>query len=160
MTRRGSLAYYFCAVVCGSFFLAAAYYGYSLTTRSSGEHVGRDFLVTYFFTLMLGLLPLLLSAFLLRRLATAFRWQTAWPWIFVGAAFFLGLVQGLGRLGNAVQSDRLVVEWWRLALSFALAGPMLAIKQPLMLPLPAGALTAFLLYRVHRAFDSKPEVQR
>jgi hypothetical protein len=29
---------------------------------------------------------------------------------------------------------------------------MLAVKQPWWLPLPAGAVTAFLLYRIHRAF--------
>lgn len=152
MTRRGSLAYYFAAITLGSFFLAVTYFGYSLATGAPRENIGRDFLVTYFFTVMLTLLPMLLWAFLLRRAAVAFRWSAPWPWMLAGAALFLALMQALGWLGNAVQTDKLVVEWWRMALMFVLVGPMLAVQQPFWLPLPAGAVTAFLLYRVQRAF--------
>jgi hypothetical protein len=152
MTRRGSLAYYFAAVTLGSYFLAVTYYLFSLFDGATRENIGRDFLVTFFFTVMLTLVPMLLCAFLLRRTAVAFRWSAPWPWMLAGAALFLALVQGLGWLGNALQTDKLVVEWWRMALMFILVGPMLAIKQPFWLPLPAGAVTAFLLYRIHRAF--------
>ncbi|MCL4522332.1 MAG: hypothetical protein M1453_14710 [Acidobacteria bacterium] len=155
MTRRGSLAYYFAAITLGSFFLAVTYYMHFLLSGASRENIGRDFLVTFFFTVMLTVLPMLLCAFLLRRAAVTFRWQTPWPWMLAGAALFLALVQALGWLGNAVQTDRLVVEWWRMALTFVLMGPMLAIKQPWWLPLPAGALTAWLLLRTHRAFDER-----
>ena len=119
------------------------------------ENVARDFLVVFFFTVMLTLLPMLLCAFLLRRAAVAFRWQTPWPWMLAGAALFLAVVQALGWLGNIVQTNRMVVEWWRLPLMFVLAGPMMAIKQPWWLPLPAGALTAWLLFRIHRAFETR-----
>ncbi len=152
MTRRGSLAYYFAAITLGSFFLAVSYYVHFLLHGAPRENIGRDFLVTFFFAVMLTLLPMLLCAFLLRRAAVALRWSAPWPWMFAGATLFLTLVQGLGWLGNAVQTDKLVVEWWRMALTFALVGPMLAVKQPFWLPLPAGAVTAFLLYRIHRAF--------
>jgi hypothetical protein len=152
MTRRGSLAYYFAAVTLGSFFLAVTYYLHFLLHGAPRENIGRDFLVTFFFTVMLTLLPMLLCAFLLRRAAVAFRWSALWPWILAGALLFLALVQAFGWLGNAVQTNKLVVEWWRMALTFVLVGPMLAIKQPWWLPLPAGALTAWLLFRIHRAF--------
>jgi len=155
MTRRGSLAYYFAAITLGSFFLAVTYYVHFLLNGAPRENIGRDFLVTFFFTVMLTLLPMLLCAFLLRRVAVAFRWSAPWPWMLAGAALFLALVQALGWLGNALQTDRLVVEWWRMALTFLLVGPMLAIKQPWWLPLPAGALTAWLLFRIHSAFETR-----
>jgi len=156
MTRRASIAYYFAAITLGSFFLAVTYYVHFLMTGAPRENIGRDFLATYFFTLMLTLVPMLLCAFLLRRAAVAFRWSAPWPWMLVGAALFLAIVQALGWLGNAFESDKMVVEWWRMVLTFVLVGPMLAVKQPFWLPLPAGALTAFLLYRVHRAFEDAP----
>ncbi len=106
--------------------------------------------------MMLTLLPMLLCAFLLRRAAVAFRWSTPWPWMLACAALFLALVQALGWLGNVVQTTKMVVEWWRMALMVVLVGPMLAIKQPWWLPLPAGALTAWLLFRIHRAFETHP----
>ncbi|MBI1749173.1 MAG: hypothetical protein HY234_02735 [Acidobacteria bacterium] len=137
MTRRGSLAYYFAAITLGSFFLAVTYYAHLLLDGAPRENIGRDFLVTYFFTVMLTLVPMLLCAFLLRRVAVAFRWSAPWPWMLCGAGLFLTLVQALGWLGNAVQTDKLVVESWRMALMFLLVGPMLAVKQPFWLPLPA-----------------------
>jgi hypothetical protein len=154
MTHRGSLAYYLAAVTLGSFFLAVTYYVDFLLHGAARENIGRDFLVTYFFTVMLTLVPMLLSAFLLRRAAVAFRWSAPWSWMLAGAALFLALVQGLGWLGNVVQTDKLVVEWWRMALTFVLVGPMLAVKQAFWLPLPAGAFTAWLLFRVHSAFET------
>ena len=155
MTRRGSLAYYFAAITLGSFFLAVTYYAHFLLSGAPRENVGRDFLVTFFFTVMLTLLPMLLCAFLLRRAAVSFRWSAPWSWVLAGAMLFLVLVQGFGWLGNAVQTNKMVVEWWRMALTFLLVGPMLAVKQPWWLPLPAGALTAWLLFRIDRAFDAK-----
>ncbi|HEV8383313.1 MAG TPA: hypothetical protein VGQ11_00470 [Candidatus Acidoferrales bacterium] len=152
MTRRGSLAYYFAAVTLGSFFLAVTYYIHFLLHGAPWDHIGRDFLVTFFFTVMLTLLPMLLCAFLLRRAAVALHWHSTWPWILAGAALFLATVQSLGWLGNIVNTNRMVVPWWRMALMFILVGPMLAVKQPWWLPLPAGALTAWLLARIHRAF--------
>jgi hypothetical protein len=156
MTRRGSLAYYFAAIALGSFFLAVTYYAHFLSHGAPRENIGRDFLVTYFFAVMLTLLPMLLCAFLLRRAAVVFRWSAPWPWMLAGAALFLALVQALGWLGNAVETNKLVVEWWRMALMVVLVGPMLAAKQPFWLPLPAGALTAWLLFRIHRAFEERP----
>lgn len=154
MTRRGSLAYYFAAVTLGSFFLAVTYYVHFLLHGAPRDNMGRDFLVTFFFTFMLTLLPMLLAAFLLRRAAVAFRWSAPWPWMLAGAALFLALVQGFGWLGNVVQTNKMVVEWWRMALMFVLVGPMLAVKQPWWLPLPAGALTAWLLFSIHHAFET------
>ena len=155
MTRRGSLIYYFGAVTLGSFFLAATYFIYSMLQGGSRENIGRDFLFSYFFTMMLTLLPLLFCAFLLRRAAMAFRWGSPWPWMLAGAALFLAMVQALGWMGHAIQSDKMVVEWWRATLMVLLIGPTLAVKQPWWLPLPAGALTAWLLHRIHRAFETQ-----
>ena len=154
MTRRGSLAYYFGAVTLGSFFLAVTYYAYFLTHGSPHEHVARDFLVVFFFTVMLTLLPMLLCAFLLRRAAVALRWQSPWVWMSAGAMLFLGFVQGFGWLGNIVNTNRMIVPWWRMTLMFILVGPLFAAKQPWWLPLPAGAVTAWLLARIHRAFET------
>lgn len=154
MTRRGSIAYYSAVVVCGSFFLAATYYPYFLTQGAPTAHWARDFIVTYFFTVLVTFSPLVLVAFLLRRLARRFRWNSRWLWILTGTALFAAIVWLLGQVGEALQSTRGAVSWWRMALMFFLVGPMLALKNPFWLVIPPGALTSLVLYLIDRAFET------
>lgn len=158
MTRRGSIAYYSAGIVCGSFFLAASYYGYFLWMGASSQHWGRDFLYIYMLTIPLGLLPQLLAAWTLRRLARRFAWRSFAVWLVAGSVIWLGLLWVFGQLGTAVQATRGVPGWYypKLAAMFLLVGPMYAVQQPLWIPLPAAVATVWVLYTVHRAFEERP----
>ena len=155
MTRRGSIAYYLAGVVCGSFFFSASYYAYFVIAKgASSRNWGRDFLFVYFLTALFGFLPQLLGAWLLRRIATRFAWTTMLSWLLGGSAVFVVIVWGVGQLG-------LLVERWQLPLSVkaslmsALFGPMFVALQPLWVPIPAAAATAWVLFTVHRAFAER-----
>jgi len=158
MTRRGSIAYYLAAVVCGSFFLAVSYYGSLLWTGASRQNWGRDFLFIYVITIPLALLPQLLSAWLLRRLA----WRVAprsWPvWLAAGTIIWLAVLWSVGQVGAAVEQIRPSPAWVNLkvVVMFLLVGPMYASQQPLWIPVPAAAATAWVVFLVHRAFEEQP----
>lgn len=155
MTRRGSIAYYSAGIVSGSFFLAASYYGYFLWMGASSSHWGRDLLYIYMLTIPLGLLPQLLAAWALRRLAGRLAWRHIAIWLVAGSVIWLGLLWVFGQLGVAVQATRGTPGWYytKLAAMFLLVGPMYAVQQPLWIPLPAAVATAWVLYTVHRAFE-------
>ncbi len=162
MTRRGSIAYYSAGVVCGSFFLAASYYGFFLWTGASSQHWGRDFLYIYMLTIPLALLPQLLAAWTLRRLARSFAWRSLAIWLVVGPLLWLGLLWVVGQLGVAVQATKFGAQWVNLkvAVMFLLVGPWFAVQQPLWIPLPAAVATAWVLYSVHRAFEEHSPQER
>ena len=155
MTRRGSIAYYFAGIVCGSFFLAASYYGFLLSTGASSRQWGRDFLYIYFITIPLALLPQLFSAWLLRRIAARLAPRSLPVWLVCGALAWLAVFWSVGQLGVAVNQLRPQGAWTNLkvAVMFVLVGPMFAVQQPLWIPLPAAAATAWVLFLVHRAFE-------
>ncbi len=161
MTRRGSIAYYLAAVVCGSFFLSASYYGFFLWMGASSQHWGRDFLYVYMLTIPLGLLPQLLAAWAVRRLACLFAWRDLAMWLAAGSVIWLGLLWTIGQLGIAVQATPSSPEWGyaKLGAMFLLVGPMYAVEQPLWIPLPAAVATAWVLFTVHRAFEEQAKEQ-
>jgi hypothetical protein len=155
MTRRGSIAYYLAAAVCGSFFLAVCYFVYFQFAGSDSQHWGRDFLFLYFFAILFASLPVALGAWLLRRLVAKLDWKQAWQWLLAGTSVFLAVVWGLGRIGVAlVDAD----APGAVALMPLLGGPMFAALYPPWIPLPAAAATAATLFLVHRAFD-EPRVE-
>ena len=154
MTRRGSLAYYLAAWICGCFFMSALIWVKDLTAGASFELITMrsafGLLFFSFYGLILGAAAALLGAFLLRRLMTLVHWEYAWQWALAGGALAPILVGALG-------------AWWRHAtlapvragprwLSLLAFGPSVVLEAGLWLAIPAGAATAFVLYRVHRAF--------
>ncbi len=157
MTRRGSIAYYLAAVVCGSFFLAATYYAYFLAKGAGSQRWGRDFLFVYFFTIAFGFLPQLLGAWVLRRLALRLAWKGVLPWLLAGTAIWVALVWCVVQLGTAVEAWRPSPAWMqvRATLLVSLIGAMYAGLQPLWIPIPAAAATGWVLYSVHRAFAER-----
>ena len=152
MTRRGSIAYYLAAAVCGSFFLAASYYGYFLWAGSSSQHWGRDFFFLYFFGLLFGVVPLILSAWALRRVAAWLGWRQGGQWLLAGTGIFVTVIWGLGRLGIALTD---AVFPGVMTLMPLLGGPMFAALYPPWIPLPAAIATAWVLHSVHRAFEEQ-----
>jgi hypothetical protein len=155
MTRRGSLAYYFAAIVCGSFFVALAYYARAAAESGLGPRWAYNFLFAYFLALIAGFLPQLLNAFVLRRVMRALGWRGAWHWVAVGAVVGVALLWGVARLGFLIEGMYFPADWQRvkLLLAFPLLGPIMFAATPFWLPLPAFAATAWVLHRIHRAFE-------
>jgi hypothetical protein len=157
MNFRGSLAYYPAAVVCGSFFLAVSYYPYFVVAHNAPRHeMARDFLFTFFFTAILALFDLVVTAFLLRLLARRMGWARAWQWLVAGMVTFLLVTTVLGGLGVLVERGRSIL-WLRTPLMFLLMGPRFGLKQPLWLALPPMAATSYVLFLIHRAFEPRLE---
>ncbi len=161
MTRRGSLAYYLAAWICGCFFMSAAIWLKDLISGAALQMVTRSgafgLLFFYFYGLFLGAVTALLGAFLLRRLMMLARWERGWQWTIAGAILAPALVEMLG-------------TWWRHTtlraqpaprwLSLVAYGPSVVLDSGLWLAIPAGAATAFVLFRIHRAFTSQVDVPK
>ncbi len=157
MSHRGSLAYYPAAVVCGGFFLAVCYYPYVLVVARAPEGTwARDFLFTCFFALLLGCVPLLIWAALLRWLVRRQGWKGATEWMAAGVALFaleMGAFGILVKLLAAISLPR----WLDFAFAMILGGSRFVQRQPLWLPFPGAIATAYVLFLVHRAFEPKSE---
>jgi hypothetical protein len=164
MTRRGSLAYYLAAWVCGGLFFAIISFiaapknsDYGLTPDTRG------FLVASFFVLAYGWVFTLAFAFILRRLARLFRWHRPWSWIIFGGA--LALVFAL--VCSALPVAWLVRSSWLRSLAGlfelnASTGAPLGSRSALaaLATILAGMLTAFLLFRVDRAFSPREDLSK
>lgn len=151
MTRSGSLAYYLAAWVCGGFFMSVTIW------MGSALHPTRPrtavlLLYIYFLSLIFGAVMSLLFAFLLRRVANGMQWRSTWQWL-VGAAILAPLLTVL--LGTIASSHAAPDSHWRNWIFVPLAGTYLANggnRWMALLAAPAGAATAWVLFRVDRAF--------
>ena len=155
MTRRGSLAYYLAAWICGCFFMALGFWVnvHRLRSASSqGPFLDAGLLAFCFFALITGAVPSLLFAWLLRRLMRAFRIEQFWLWITAGAALALLLLKILSSLGHLARDPWFlpypILPIWLLLL----IGPMSVLDAGIWATLPVGAATAGVLFAVHRAF--------
>lgn len=152
MTRRGSLAYYLAAWVCGCFFMGATIWLANELRPAQSAGVS-FFLYIYFLSLMFGALTALLFAFFLRRAANGMHWNSTWQWL-VGGAILAPVLTAL--LGWTASLHLLQGSIWRMWICGPLIGPYVAGLDPRLSPLfaaPAGAATAWVLSRVHRAFS-------
>ncbi|MFZ0637551.1 MAG: hypothetical protein WA755_16055 [Candidatus Acidiferrales bacterium] len=154
MTRRGSLAYYLAAWICGSFFMSVEI---SLKDRlalvGAIIPVGARFLYFCFFALILGIAPSLIAALLLRRTMILVGRKRPILWTAAGALITAGLVITVG--GWARNSLGLIHSHaYPAELVFALTGGLAFVAvEGWWLALPAGAATAYILYRIDRAFS-------
>ncbi len=148
MTRRGSLAYYLAAVVVGCFAMTACLWFYHVLVEL--PHPG--LLNLYFLSLLTGSFTALVFAFLLRLVMAVVNGRTGRQWLFSGAVLALLLVWGMGSLAIAFAPVRKGPLWMAL-----LGGPVFVGLATPWLALPAGASTAYVLYRIHRAFAPLPE---
>jgi hypothetical protein len=152
MTRRGSLIYYLTAWICGCFFMSLFIWvkdlwGPILVHSRVREAFGLMFF--YFYGLVLGALPALLAAFLLRRVMALLKCKTPSHWAVVGAILAPSLMAILGAWGrHLAASER---PGFRL-LGLLTFGPKTVVEAGWWLAIPAGAATAYLLCRVQRAF--------
>jgi hypothetical protein len=157
MTRRGSLVYYLSAWILGCFFMSAAVWlssGWGGFRTDSALHQVSGLLFFYFYGLVLGALPALLLAFLLRKLAAILKCKTAWHWAIFGAILTSLLVVALGNLGTRINSA--TGNAWR-ALDWLTSGPHIVLVSGWWLAIPAGAATGYFLCRIQRAFAPQPQ---
>ena len=152
MTRQGSLAYYLAAWVCGCLFMSSFVWARTVIVHSpdiADLGVAFSFLVFNFYGLMLGAPTALLVGFLLRRAARLAKYQRSWQWMILGSALSSALIvafwflDGINMTGRAMASR---------VVSFFGSGPQIVVDSGWWLAVPAGAATAWVLYRVHRAF--------
>ncbi|HEY4740588.1 MAG TPA: hypothetical protein VIH76_08345 [Candidatus Acidoferrales bacterium] len=153
MTRRGSLAYYLAAWICGCLFMSVA-----ICVKDRNALAGADFsaavrlMYFYFFSLMLGFAPALIFGFLLRRSAALLGPKHPSIWVAAGAMIAAVLVAAIGgwnRNAMAVAHPRM----FPTGLVFALTGGLgFTYDEGWWLAIPVGAATAYVLYRIDRAF--------
>ena len=160
MTRRGTLAYYLAAWICGCFFMSALVW---LRARAGEADVTdvlppmkstSGLLFITFCGLIFGAFASLVIAFLLRRIAAAFRWRRAWQWTLAGAVLTPVIIGLVGAWWRRVGSPPQGASSW---LSLLGLGPAVVLDAGLWLAIPAGAATALVLYRIHRAFTPPSE---
>jgi hypothetical protein len=151
MTRRGTLAYYLSAWVCGCFFVSLAVWLHATTAHTTPfmEPTGvAGLLIFYFYSLIFGLVSALLGSFLLRRIAVAVGWKHAWQWVLAGGVLTPGMLFAMGRIAHTFVGHPLITGFE----SLALMGPVLVTQEGVWLAAPGGAVTAFILRQVHTAF--------
>jgi hypothetical protein len=163
LTRRGSLAYYLAAWVCGTFFFVAAH---SLAKPSSGPPISsltRGFFLQYFFDLATGWLAVLLLAFVLRLVARTLRWSRALPWILSGGVLTMLIGLFLAFLPARWMTP---AEWVRfLKEVFELSGENgLRLRGDRSLAVAAmviaGMAPGYILFRIEQAFKPQPEAPK
>ncbi|MHB8411109.1 MAG: hypothetical protein ACYDDI_04090 [Candidatus Acidiferrales bacterium] len=157
MTRHGSLAYYLAAWVCGCFFMSLAIWLKDLAGPTVGFISFRSafgFLIFYFYGLLLGAVAALLGGLLLRRAARLAKFRNAWQWIVAGAVATPVLTLILGSFARSAATQQTPLPGW---LNLISVGPSIVLEAGLWLAAPAGAATAWVLYRVHRAFAMPAE---
>ena len=160
MTRRGSLVYYLASWICGGLFLTVAMY---LQERASPEGMGigpsgagAAILTTYFLVLIFCAFLSVVFAFLLRL---SMRWlhaESLWQWALAGIILSLPLTWGVRWASRMTDAAGLQGAGRQVAVLLFLGVRGIAENHPL-LGLPVAALTAAVLFLIHRAFVEKVE---
>ncbi len=156
MTRRGSLAYYLAAWICGCSFVSLAIWLRDLEGPTIGfVNIRNAFGLLFFcfYGLILGAVSAFLGGFLLRWVAVRGGWKQAWQWVVAGSILAPLLIAPLGWIERSAAWHQKKLP--RLVF-LAAYGPSVVLDTGLWLAIPAGALTAWVLYRIHRAFEPKP----
>jgi hypothetical protein len=160
MTRRGSLVYYLASWICGGLFLTVAMY---LQERASPEGIGLGpsgagaaILTTYFLVLIFCAFLSVVFAFLLRLSMDWLRAKSLWQWALAGVILSLPMTWGVRWASRATDAAGLQGAGRQIAVLLFLGVRGIAERHAL-LGLPVAALTAALLFLIHRAFAEKAE---
>ena len=152
MTRRGTLIYYLSAWILGCFFMSLAmwikdewdFVRFSLRLlKISG------LLTDYFFGLALGAIPMLIAAFLLRKVASVLKCKTPWHWAIFAAILLPLLVVVLGNVRPLPPAFGHPARWIQ---DWTTSGPHIMFLTGWWLAIPAGAATGYFLGKIQRAF--------
>ena len=160
MTRRGSLVYYLTSWICGGLFLTVAMY---LQERVSPEGMGigptgagAAIITTYFLVLVFCAFLSVVFAYLLRL---SMRWLHAeklWQWALAGIVLAVPMTWAVRWASHATDAAGLEGASRQIAVLLFLGVRGIAERHAL-LGLPVAALTAAVLFLVHRAFVDKAE---
>ncbi len=160
MTRRGSLVYYLASWICGGLFLTLAMY---LQERASPEGMGigptgagAAIITTYFLVLVFCAFLSVVFAFLLRFAMGWLRAERVWQWALAGIILSLPLTWAVRWASGATDAVGLQGAGRQVAVLLFLGVRGIAENHPL-LGLPVAALTAAVLFLIHRAFSQKAE---
>jgi hypothetical protein len=160
MTRRGSLVYYLTSWICGGLFLTVAMY---LQERASPEGMGigpssagAAILTTYFLVLIFCAFLSVVFAFLLRLSMDWLHAESLWQWALAGVILSLPMTWGVRWASHATDAAGLQGAGRQIAVLLFLGVRGIAERHGL-LGLPVAALTAAVLFLVHRAFANKAE---
>ena len=160
MTRRGSLVYYLTSWICGGLFLTVAMY---LQERASPEGMGigpssagAAILTTYFLVLIFCAFLSVVFAFLLRLSMDWLHAESLWQWALAGVILSLPMTWGIRWASRATDAAGLQGAGRQIAVLLFLGVRGIAERHAL-LGLPVAALTAAVLFLVHRAFANKAE---
>ena len=158
MTRRGSLVYYLTSWICGGLFLTVAIY---LQERASPEGMGigptgagAAILTMCFLILIFCAFLSVVFAFLLRLSMNLLHAESLWQWILAGAFLSLPMAWGIRWASRASDAAGLQGAGRQIAVLLFLGVRGIAERHAL-LGLPVAALTAAVLFLVHRAFGQE-----
>ncbi|HXP80270.1 MAG TPA: hypothetical protein VN976_10225 [Verrucomicrobiae bacterium] len=160
MTRRGSLVYYLASWICGGLFLTVAMY---LQERASPEGMGigpsgagAAIITTYFLVLVFCAFLSVVFAFLLRLSMDWLRAERLWQWAVAGVILSLPMTWGVRWASRATDAVGLQGAGRQIAVLLFIGVRGIAERHAL-LGLPVAALTATVLFLIHRAFAEKAD---
>jgi len=160
MTRRGSLVYYLASWICGGLFLTVAMY---LQERVSPEGIGigpsgagAAIITTYFLVLVFCAFLSVVFAFLLRLSMHWLHAERLWQWVLAGGILSLPMSWGVLWASRATDAVGLQGAGRQIAVFLFLGARGIAERHAL-LGLPVAALTAAVLFLIHRAFSQNAE---
>ena len=158
MTRRGSLVYYLASWICGGLFLTLAMY---LQERASPQGIGIGptgagvaIITTYFLVLVFCAFLSVVFALLLRLSMDWLRAERLWQWARAGAILAMPMTWGVRLASRATDAAGLQGAGRQIAVFLFLGVRGIAENHP-FLGLPVAALTAGVLFLIHRAFAHK-----
>jgi len=158
MTRRGSLAYYLASWICGGLFLTVAMY---LQERASPEGMGigptgagAAIITTYFLVLVFCAFLSVVFAFLLRLSMDWLHADSLWQWALAGVILSLPMAWGIRWASRATDAAGLQGPGRQIAVLLFLGVRGIA-ERHVLLGLPVAALTAAVLFLIHRAFTQE-----
>ena len=158
MTRRGSLVYYLASWICGGLFLTVAMY---LQERASPEGMGMGptgagaaIITTYFLVLVFCAFLSVVFAFFLRLIMRLLHGDRMWQWVLAGTVLAMPMVFAIRWASRVMDSSGAQGVEREIAVLLFLGVRGIAENHPL-LGLPVAAMTAAVLFLIHRAFGQK-----
>ncbi len=155
MTRRGSLVYYLSSWICGGLFLTIAMY---FQERASPQGMGigptgagAAIITTYFLVLVFCAFLSAVFAFFLRLFMRWLHAENLWQWSLAGIVLSLPMTWVVRWASRMTDASGLQGAGRQVAVLLFLGVRGIAENHAL-LGLPVAALTAAVLFLIHRAF--------